>query len=142
MSHLKNPGHEAPKLLEFDCIPSLFEFLRFGGVPGVEYLYVAAQNQPKAQSEGFTQIVGMPYFNIGGIGSTLMARGKPLRDTPAQPGTSKCSVFCDEALLVAVGQSPAVVVETLAASAPSPAPQPTSKAPKHEPARAELLGTK
>ena len=106
MRQLKNPGPESPKMLEFDEIPSLFEFLANGGMPGVEYLYTIANNMPKAQTEGWEQINRVPFFTIRGLGCALMARGKPLLDTPAQPGTVKCKTFCDDAILVALGQLP------------------------------------
>lgn len=139
MSELKNPGPEAPTVLEFDKIPSLFEFLARGGVPGVEYLFVAAENQLKAQDSGWSSIVGMPFFRIGGIGSTLMARGAPIKDSPAQPGTSKCKCFADDKLLEAVKEGPVVVMAVSEASQPS---QPAPKSLKHVPANAELLATK
>ena len=133
-TELQNPGFEAPTNLTFDTIPSLFEFFRHGGVPGVAYMFVTPQNMPKAQSQGWQQILGVPFFTVGGLPCTIMAKGEPLTGTPAQPGTSKCLVFADTALPggveVTVGTEPAAI------EAP--------KGPKlrHEPANPALLATK
>lgn len=132
MRELKNPGLEEPKLLEFDEIPSLYEFLAHGGVPGIDYLYVAAENQPKGQLGGWGTIIGVPFFSIGGIGATLMARGKPIKGSPAQPGTSKCLVFADDKILAAIKKSPVVIVEvTEASELATSVVQSAPAAPKH-----------
>ena len=137
MRTLKNPGLEPPKLLEFDEIPSLGEFLAHSGVPGCEYLFVAAENMPKAQLGGWQTIVGVPFFSIGGIGASLMARGEPLTGSPAQPGTSKCQVFADDKLLDAVTKPPVVVVSTETDS--TGLKTQTTTTLKHEPTPPTLL---
>lgn len=140
MRELKNPGLEEPKLLNFDEIPSLFEFLARGGWPGCEYLFTAAENMPKAQSEGWQMIVGVPFFSVGGIGSSLMARGTPLTGTPAQPGTSKCPIFADDKLLAAVGKAPTIVVATPVEAPETSNPTPQAPvAPKHRQTSSDLL---
>jgi hypothetical protein len=140
MLALKNPGPEAPTILQFDQIPSLFEFLAHGGVPGVEYIYVAAENMPKAQKNGFTQIAGLDFFEIAGVGAALMARGKPLRNTPAQPGTGVCQVFADDKILAAVGGGVPKKVDPPRVDPPKVDP-PSAKI-RHEATSNTLLTTK
>ena len=87
----------------FDEIPQPKEFLLHGGIPGVEYIYLLAEEQPKAQSQGWATIVGMPFFTVRGTGMTIMARGKPMRNTPAQPGTVKCCFYLSDLVAERLG---------------------------------------
>lgn len=125
---LRNPTTEQPKILAFDEIPQPREFLLHGGIPGVEYLYLLAEEQPKAQSEGWSTIIGMPFFTVKGIGMTLMARGKPMTNTPAQPGTVKCRFYLSD--LVAERLGTATLAE------PTQLPSAESTPPKFVPPKA------
>ena len=141
MNELKNPGYEAPTELVFDTIPSLYEFFRHGGCPGVSYMFVCPENMPKAQNQGWVQIVGVPFFTIGGQPCTIMAKGQPLKDTPAQPGTSKPLVFADEKLFEGVKEPVVVAVDHPTASAPVSVAIPPTKL-SHKPTSADVLATK
>lgn len=90
--------------------------LREGGMPGVEYLYVAAHNVVNAQHEGWTQLKDMPFFKVQGIAITLMGRGKPI--PAARPGAVRCRFFVDDELLALTGQDPSEsgLVESLKVS--------------------------
>lgn len=137
MSNPKNLPNAAPEVLSYNTIPSLREFFAHGGVPGVEYLFVTPKNQPRAQQEGWQMILGVPYFRIGTQDCTIMGRGKPLRGTPAMPGTSICKVFADGDLLtdecsVVVGEAVEIEVGN------SPEASRTPK-PKHTPTSSNLL---
>lgn len=87
-SELKNPGLGAPTDLNFDTWPRLGEFFAFGGVPGVEYLYLCPEEMPNAQSKGWSTVVRMPFFKVNGIDLTAMAKGEPI--VGAARGSSVC----------------------------------------------------
>jgi hypothetical protein len=133
----RNSAPEVPSVLSFDTIPSLREFFAHGGVPGVEYLFVTPQNQPRAQREGWQMILGVPFFQIRGKDCTIMGRGKPLRNTPAMPGTSICKVFADGDL---TGDTTTVnVAFTDAERADMPTDPSRTAKPKHTPTSSTLL---
>lgn len=100
MPDLRNPGPDAPRVLSFDTIPHPLEFLKRGGVPGVEYIYLKAEEQADAQESGWNQIIGVPYFRVNGHAATLMARGEPIPG--AQPGSVKCNFWVSKALKAAL----------------------------------------
>lgn len=89
-SKLLNPGSGEPTHLDFTEWPHLAEFFASGGTPGVEYLYLCPEEVPRAKREGWDTIVRMPYFTVGGIDLTAVARGEPIPGV--RPGSSVCKV--------------------------------------------------
>jgi len=93
MTALKNPGQEVAKVLDFETYPDPREFLRYGGYPGVSYLYVLSENCASAAKKNWDPINQMPHFNVKGHSMTIMAKGRP--SLTASPGSSKPIFFID-----------------------------------------------
>lgn len=86
---------------EFDTYPHPKEFLRYGGIPGVSYLYVLAKNQADAATAGWSPINNMPFFKVKGHAMTFMAKGRP--SLRCAPGTSRPCFFLDKEAPEVVG---------------------------------------
>ena len=124
---LKNPGTAAPRVTTFDDIPHPLEFLRKGGVPGVEYLYILTEQQADAQEDGWSPIIGVPAFRVGGLSATLMARGEPIPGT--QPGSIKCKFHVSKALKAATIKEDLPKLASPSTPKVMDAPAPASKNP-------------
>jgi hypothetical protein len=100
-NRLQNPGDEVGPCLEFDSYPHPGEFLRRGGVPGVSYLYLLAENTADAQDAGWATIAGVPFFRVRGNGMTIMAYGKPISQGRAT--SNKCRCYLDPEAKIRTG---------------------------------------
>ena len=106
---------------EFDSYPHPEEFLRDGGLPGIEYIMVHVKNVHKAQTEGFAPLSGVPYFTIKGTPAALLGRGTP--SPTGRAGSVRCPLYVDKDL-----QALVEVLNTV-----EPTTQPTPKLPLESP---------
>jgi hypothetical protein len=74
-----------PEVLQFDHYPDLRELgFTNGGVPGIEYAYVHADDMRKAQADGFGPVLGGAggFFTVAGargeIDLQVWGRGRPI----------------------------------------------------------------
>lgn len=113
---------------DFQKFPHPSEFLRDGGLIGVEYLYVCTDNAPKAQDAGFGQLTGVPYFTVKGTPMTIMGRGTPSQT--GRPGGGRCVYWIDKDAIIRTGLS----VPGFAA----PTPEPPTDTPPASPATTSI----
>ncbi|OGR29714.1 MAG: hypothetical protein A2139_02400 [Desulfobacca sp. RBG_16_60_12] len=90
-----------PDLTRFEGrYPEPDEICRYGGLPGVEYCYVAGQNQRKFVDMGFSPITGVPALPfIGPLGTmdtvVVMGRGAPIQGAGDDNGIRRWFVDVD-----------------------------------------------
>ena len=90
-----------PDLTRFEGrYPEPDEICRYGGRPGVEYCYVAGQNQRKFVDVGFSPITGVPTLTFVGPKGTMdtvvvMGRGAPIQGAGDDNGIRRWFVDVD-----------------------------------------------
>ncbi len=111
----------------FKVPPAPDVLLAQGGLPGVEYLYVLAENAVAAQ--GITdpkgpwlQLQSMPMFTIAGRACMMLGRGKPI--IHARAGAVRCRFYIDDTLAD-------LIDDTLTRPEPTRVKIPSDAVPKH-----------
>lgn len=117
----------------FDHIPQARELMSNGGLPGVIYHQVAAQNLIKGREEGFKQVHGVePYRIVGPEGTVdciLLSEGVPIRGQSGLGGARR--VYVDQAIFDGTG----LPDRSRPAEEPKASPAPKAKATVPKPSQ-------
>lgn len=87
-------------VITYTWIPQIEELLpKTGGLPGVEYLQCSAENQPRADAEGWRPVhrsrpyvIASPKDPTKRVAMTLLGCGEPLRSLSPYSGRRVCWV--------------------------------------------------